>query len=91
MRKLCGRDEAFWIDARGLGGVFVKDDVESVDEKIGIGFRENEGRAEFDDVVAGAVSAGEDAAFAQAVDDVVGFSGCCDAGVAIANQIDAEK
>src|SRR5580693_1520831 len=58
------------LRSAGLGGIFGKDGVEGGDEKIGVGLREDQRWPELDDVVMGAVGAGEDAAIAQAVDDV---------------------
>ena len=50
--------------------IVFQDGVQSLDEQTCIGFRENQRRAQLDDVVMRAVGAREDAAIAQAVDDV---------------------
>src|SRR6267154_156699 len=71
--------------------VFHQDGVECHVEEICVRLGENERGAELDDVVMRPVGAGEDAAFAQAVHDI-GVLYCRRlAGLAIADQGEAEK
>jgi len=74
-----------------LSGVFGEDGVQSHDEEIGVGLRENQWRAELDHVVMRAVGAGEDAAFAQTIDDVRSLIGRRFASLTIEHKVDTEK
>src|SRR5271170_5622172 len=79
------------LQLAGLGGVFGEDCVEGGDKKIGVGLRENQRGTELDHVVVRAIRSGEDAAFAQAIDDVRSLLGCWFACRAIEDQVYAQE
>jgi hypothetical protein len=80
LRPLQGRGRVFGEDASQRGG-----------EKSGIRIGKNERRTKLDDVVVGAVGAGEDAEIAETVDDVRGLLGGGSTRVAMVDEVEAEK
>src|SRR5689334_11813642 len=74
-----------------LGGVFAENCTERCHEEICVRLRENQRRAELEDVVVGTVRAGEDAALAQPVYDVGGLRGSRFAGFAIADEVESKE
>ncbi len=69
----------------------MEDFVQRGGEQIGVGIRENQWRTKLDDVVVRAVGASEDAAFAEAIDDIGGLFCGGGTGGTVVDQIDAEE
>jgi hypothetical protein len=75
----------------GKGGVFGEDRGKGGGEEGSVRGGEDEGRTEFDYIVIGAVSAGEDSALAKAIEDIRGMSCGGSARGGICYEVDAEE
>src|SRR5438067_6092586 len=75
----------------GLCRIFLEDGIQSFQEKIRIGFGENERRPQLDDIMMRPVRTGENAALAKPIHYIRCLQRRCHARFAVQHQIDSQE